>query len=301
MQQRADASDASQVLRTHRSGARFLRVAAHYEPEVLRLGLLEAGGLERVLASAAGPRGRAPTAIVALDGLSERLHLRPVRHGGLLAPLWGERLLGLGRPLRELRVNARLWARGVPVPRPVLVAGRRCGGPFWSAAYATLHQDDALDAIAFLRSAPERRALLRACSAAGSAVRCLHDAGGRHRDLHAGNLLLRPGGSDPQCLVVDLDRARLVPRVDASARMAEIMRLHRSLVKRGLWDAVGEAGCEAFLESYTEGDRRLRERLLAFLPRERRRLTRHRLGHRLGLAQGREAAGERGPEPEREP
>ncbi len=200
-----------------------------------------------------------------------------------MAGLWGDRLLGLRRPSEELRTNARLRERGAPVPRPVLVAGHRGRGLFWRAAVATLHEENAVDGVAFLAGAPQPERLLRACAAAGSAVRVLHDAGGRHRDLHVKNVLVRETGSETQALLIDLDRARVVPELDARARMAEIMRLYRSLVKRGLDTVVGSEGYRAFLSSYTAGDAALGAALLAHLPRELRRLALHRLGHRLGL------------------
>ena len=283
-----EAGRARDELRALRAGPCFLLVAAPFEAVARGLGLLEPGGLELLLAEASGPRGRARTAVIPLEGRSERLHLRPVRHGGALAGLWGDRLLGLGRPSAELRTNARLRARGAPVPRPVLVAGQRRSGPFWHAAVATLHEENAVDGVAFLASAPQPERLLRACAAVGSAVRVFHDAGGRHRDLHVKNVLVREAGSETQALLIDLDRARLVPELDTRARMAEIMRLYRSLVKRGLVAAVGREGCQSFLSAYTAGEQSLGSALLAHLPRERRRLAMHRLGHRLsGAAQRR--------------
>ena len=59
------------------------------------------------------------------------------------------------------------------------------------------------------------------------------------------------------------------------------MRLHRSLVKRGLLAEVGIRGCARFFASYTAGDRELRSALLRRLPRERARLAIHALGWRL--------------------
>src|SRR5262249_18956366 len=47
----------------------------------------------------------------------------------------------------------------------------------------------------------------RAAAAAGRALRRFHDLGGRHRDLHAGNLLLRETEACAEALLVDLDRA----------------------------------------------------------------------------------------------
>ncbi len=245
------------------------------------LGLLEPGRLEALLARARGPAGRARTAVVELPGRPEALHLRPLRHGGLLAPLFGDLVFGLGRPRAELRVGAELAARGAPVVRPALLAARRRLGPVWRAALASLHERGTASGLELLSGAPGRARVLRAAAAAGRALRRFHEAGGRHADLHAGNLLVRESGAEPEVLVADLDRARVGAAPDAAARMAELMRLYRSLVKRGYAGAVGPRGCARFLGAYAGRDRELRRALLRHLPRERRRLARHRLGYRL--------------------
>jgi len=270
-------------LREQRDGDRVLYVTPEFESAALALGLLAPGGLERILAGASGPRGRSRTAVVSLPGRRERLHLRPVHHGGLLRALQRDRLLGLARPLAELHAHARLRAAGAPVPIPVLVAARRVRG-FYRAAVATIHEEDTLDGIALLASGADAAMRRRAASAAGSAVRTLHDAGGRHPDLHIGNLLFRDRGARIEALVVDLDRARVAAPLGAAERMAELMRLHRSLVKRGLLAEVGTRGCAAFFASYTAGERELRGALLRRLPRERARLAIHALGWRLRLS-----------------
>jgi hypothetical protein len=203
-----------------------------------------------------------------------------VRHGGLLAGVLGRALLGLSRPIRELRVTAALGAAGAPVPTPVLVVGERLAGPVWTAAVGTVHEEDARDGVAFLETGPDRARRLSAAAAAGRAVRRFHDAGGRHFDLHVKNLLFRETPEGTEALVIDLDRARLVPRISASRRMTELMRLYRSLLKRGLLPSVGARGCARFFGAYVGGDRALRRALLAHLPREQRRVRLHAFAYR---------------------
>jgi len=274
MDRRADRPGvAEERFRTLRAGDLFLRVAPAYETEARSLGLLEAGGLEALLARGGGPTGRAPSVVLALPGRGERLLLRAVRHGGWLAPLWGDRILGVARPSHELDVTHSLRERGAPVPRPVFAAAHRLAGPLQRAAVATVFEEGAIDALRFLSEAPSAERVMFACRAAGRAVRCLHDAGGRHRDLHLGNLLLREGDGAAECVVVDLDRAQVVAAASPSAWMAEIGRLLRSIVKRGLWPRVGDAGAKAFLDAYTAGDPALHDALLAHWPRERSRLA----------------------------
>jgi 3-deoxy-D-manno-octulosonic acid kinase len=253
-------------------GARLVCDAALADA-VFALGLDDPDTLSRQLQAGTGRTGRAATALLPLPG-GARLQLRAVRHGGLLGPLWGDRLLGLGRPLRELAANASLRERGAPVPRPVLVVGVR-RGPLWSAAVGTLHEPDTRDGLALLASAPAARQAASAAAAAARAVRRFHDAGGRHADLHLGNLLFRERSGGCEALVIDLDKAQVGDPPDAARRMRELMRLYRSLCKRGAPPGLRARAAARFLSAYCAGDRRLRAALLAHLPGELRRLSRH--------------------------
>ncbi len=254
-------------------------VTRGYETAARALGLLEPGGIDAWLARASGP-GRAGAASAPLPG-GGRLHLRPVVHGGALARLRGGWLWGVRRPLAELEAGALLARRGAPVARPVLVASRRRLGPFASASVGTLLIEGARDGAALLAARPSPARIREAAAAAGEAVRRFHDAGGRHADLHAGNLVFREGAGGLEAFVVDLDRARVSASVPPGRRMAEIMRLYRSLAKRGTEARAGARGAAAFLRAYTRGERGLRRALLAHLPRERARLAAHRAGYRL--------------------
>lgn len=262
------------------STAPRLRVAADatLRPALAAAGLLDVAGVRARLASGAGARGRAPIAIVPLAGDAGRVALRGLRRGGWLGPLLGGALAGSRRPFAELAVTARLHAAGAPVPRPLLAIAWRQGA-VWNAALGTAFVERAVDAATLLAAAPGRLRLRRALAAAGRAVRRLHDAGGSHPDLHVGNLLVREAGGDPpEVWIVDLDGARAGAPPDPAARMAQLMRLYRSLRKRDLLAAAGgDRGCLWFLHAYVAGDRALRRALLARLPAERRRLARHAL------------------------
>lgn len=259
----------------HRAGASLLVVDRRFETGALSLGLLAPDALERLRAAHAAAFGRAPTALVELPGDGPRLFVRPVRHGGWLGPLLGGALLGTARPLDELRVTAALHERGAPVAEPAFVLARRRAGPVWSAAVATLREEHARDALAFLGETPSRARLVRGARAAGSAVRRFHDAGGSHRDLHLKNLLVREAPAGTECIVIDLDRAELQRAVSAADRMGQLMRLYRSLAKRRLLAAVGSRGLAAFFGSYVGRDRKLRRALRTRLPLERVRLALH--------------------------
>jgi tRNA A-37 threonylcarbamoyl transferase component Bud32 len=260
--------------------SRYLLVATAYRDAVIRLGLPDPRVARRLLAAGAAAAGRTSTAVVALPGQTPRLHLRPLRHGGVFGGLRRGALLGLRRPIRELAATARLHCAGAPVPVPVVVAGWRLRGPFWSAVIGTLHVEQSLDGVSLLRSDPSPVRLLRAAAAAGCAVRRFHDAGGRHADLHVKNLVFREGDAATEAWVIDLDKARASRVPGARRRALELMRLYRSLLKRGLLQGVGERGCARFLAAYVGGDRDLRRALRSHLRREKLRVALHALAYR---------------------
>jgi 3-deoxy-D-manno-octulosonic acid kinase len=202
-----------------------------------------------------------------------------LRHGGLLGGLLGDRYLGPGRVVRELTVTAGLRAAGAPVPNPVLAHAERLRFGF-RLALATVYEAHAIDALEFLRSAPEPQRIEAAAAAAGSAVRRFHDAGGHHPDLHVKNLLLRESDAGPKVIVIDLDRGQLAAPPSARKRAAEMGRLWRSLWKRQVAEQVGPRGAAAFLSAYCGRDHALREALIARLPAERRRARWHALRYR---------------------
>jgi len=257
------------------SGPVLLVVDARLEADARARGLLETGALARRLAAGGGAQGRAATADLDLVDAGPRVVLRSVRRGGALGPLLGDRLAGPARPLHELEAHAALRAAGAPVPRPVLVWAER-SGVVWRAAVGSERVQDALDALAFLEADPPRHVVLRVAAAAGRAVRAFHDAGGRHRDLHVKNLLVRErAGAAPEVTVIDLDGARAGAVPAPRRRMRELMRLLRSLHKRGVHDRVGADGHAAFFDAYLDGDASLRGALLAHRRREMLRLRVH--------------------------
>ena len=247
------------------------------EDAVGTLSLLAPGGVDRHFARGGGARGRGDTALVEVPGSTEKLVLRRLLHGGVLGPLLGPVFLGMSRPLRELRVTAELRSAGAPVPRPALALGRRLAGTLRSLVVGTYLEPDAVDALNFLESDPARPRLLRAASAVGRAVRRFHDEGGRHSDLHVKNLLIRERGDTAECIVIDLDKARITPGLTPGERMVQIMRLFRSLLKRGVLERVGSRGCARFFSAYCGEDRLLRRALWKRVDRELRKVAIHKL------------------------
>ncbi len=161
-----------------------------------------------------------------LDAGPEQWVLRPYRRGGLAAKLSENRYLWTGlertRAFRELRLTAELFARGLPVPRPV-AAGVERHGPTYSAALITVRLPGARSLVDCLNDAAP--ALLERV---GATVRRFHDAGLDHVDLNARNLLVDAQG---KVWLIDLDRCRL--RSPGQWREANLQRLGRSLAKFG--------------------------------------------------------------------
>ena len=224
--------------------------------------------------------GRSATALLALPGRSERVHVRRVQHGGWLGPLWRGSIWGPGRPAAEWDVNAGLCQSGAPVPRPALALARRGRGPCWTAVYGTVHIEGARDGLAWLASRPAPTDLLAGARAAGAAIRRFHDAGGTHPDLHLKNLLLREESGTMRVWVIDLDGARIAQPPSPARRMRELMRLLRSLRKRGVADIAGPRGVAAAFAAYCAGDRQLRRQLWRRLPAESLRNALHGLTYR---------------------
>ncbi|ATJ81001.1 3-deoxy-D-manno-octulosonic acid kinase [Halomonas beimenensis] len=173
-------------------------------------------------------RGEAPGrgASLFLDAGEDQWVLRPYRRGGLIARLSESRYLWTGlersRPFRELRLTARLFDLGLPVPRPVAAAVFR-HGPAYEAALITVRLPGARSLASRLQQGEVDDALLRRV---GATIRRFHDAGLDHVDLNARNLLV---DADEKVWLIDLDRCRL--RSPGKWQEANLERLARSLVK----------------------------------------------------------------------
>lgn len=167
------------------------------------------------------------------DG-ARRWALRRYLRGGLPARLVRERFVFLGeertRPFRELRLLAQLRALGLPVPAPV-AAGYRRDRLSYVAAILTEHLPRTRSLAELLGAGPVDDGHW---AAIGRMLRRFHDAGVRHADLAAGNILLDERGG---VWLVDFDRGCL--RRPGHWREAVLARLGRSLAKiagpRGDW------------------------------------------------------------------
>ncbi|EWG99660.1 3-deoxy-D-manno-octulosonic acid kinase [Halomonas sp. BC04] len=167
-----------------------------------------------------------------LDANGAQWVLRPYRRGGLMARIARQRYLWMGlertRAFRELRLTAELYARGLPVPRPVAAAVTRHGLAY-EAALITVRIPGARSLADRLIEHTASDELLEAV---GRTIRRFHDNGLDHVDLNARNLLV---DAQKKVWLIDLDRCRL--RKAGSWQEANLRRLDRSLEKFGASEA----------------------------------------------------------------
>jgi len=119
-----------------------------------------------------------------------------------------------GKGVREGRVLRRLGEAGVPAPRVVAFDDEGVD------VLVTLHEPDLADLP------PADIAAAQEVAAVATLLARAHEAGLRHRDLHAGNLALRDGAP----VLVDLGGARVGGPLDATARRHELARLAHGLL-----------------------------------------------------------------------
>lgn len=200
-----------------------------------------AGWPESELLSGRGGRGMAT---LVRGDFGEGI-LRHYRRGGLVGRFISDRYLFLGesrvRCVREFRLLAELYRRGLPAPRPVL-AGWRRSGLFYRAELLT-------------RRVPDSRTLAE-CVAAGAighlwraiglTIARFHRVGAFHADLNAHNVLI---DGREQIWLIDFDRGGLrVPAQDW--QRANLRRLKRSLDKLG---GVSDAAWDDLSRGYDAG------------------------------------------------
>ncbi len=154
-----------------------------------------------------------------------RFVLRHYRRGGLVARVNADRFLWTSemrsRPVREITLNLKLHAAGLPVPLPVAARYEREG----FAYRADIITEYLPDTRSLATCMEEGEVGLQAWAAIGRCIRRFHDHGLCHADLNAHNILLR----GEEVLLVDFDRCSRRP--PGLWRDANLARLRRSLDK----------------------------------------------------------------------
>lgn len=177
--------------------------------------------------------GRGVAYAVPLPDGTTRVVVRRSRHGGLLAPLTGDRFLPPTRAPHELSVSLRLARVGIPTPELIAYARYSAGALFLRTDVLTAEIPEAVDLDAALvnaADAPERAALL---AAATELLRQLADARVRHPDLNLKNVLISRDENDQlQAMILDVDRVWFAEPHARGTAAANLRRFVRSARKR---------------------------------------------------------------------
>lgn len=217
-------------------------------------------------------RGR-PVRVVLPDGTAGVL--RRYRHGGLLRGLTGTLFAGRSRPLAELAATERARRAGVNVPEVLAAWHRPVLGFLHRGFLLTREVPGARDLVAVFGAGERAGAALRTL---GAEVRRMHEAGVLHADLHVKNVLVDGGG---RVTILDFDRARVAKSWPPAARIANLLRFDRSLVKLGRRGvAVARTDRLRFFAGYWPEGLPPGERA-DVVRRCRASLRRHRLGWRI--------------------
>jgi len=164
---------------------------------------------------------------------SGRWVVRQLSHGGMLAPLTGDRFLRLGvpRPFNELRLSISLRDLGIATPT-VVAAVVYPSGLVYRGEVAREEITDAADLAECLFDSKLSQPLRSdALSSAGQLIGCLHRAGIVHPDLNIRNVLIRWGDEPIEAYILDIEKCWIEAHLSQRARRGMLNRFHRSIRK----------------------------------------------------------------------
>ncbi|HEX5072208.1 MAG TPA: lipopolysaccharide kinase InaA family protein [Gemmatimonadaceae bacterium] len=177
-------------------------------------------------------RGRGVAYAVPLPGGETRVVVRHSRHGGLLAPVTGDRFFPPTRAPHELRTALRLAESHVPTPEVIAYATYPAGAVFRRSDVATREVTGGKDLADVLARPDDGEARSMALGATAELLRALERAGARHPDLNVTNVLIvATDGWPARALVLDVDRVVFGEPGDARIGAANVRRLLRSARK----------------------------------------------------------------------
>jgi 3-deoxy-D-manno-octulosonic acid kinase len=177
-------------------------------------------------------RGRGTAYAVPLPDGETRVVVRHSRHGGLLAPVTGDRFLPPTRAPNELRTALRLAESGVATPQVIAYATYPAGALLRRSDVATREVVGGADLGALLATPSPADMRASIWQATAELLRALQRAGARHPDLNIGNVLVVADERDVhRALVLDVDRVGFGRANDPQIGDANLARLVRSLRK----------------------------------------------------------------------
>jgi lipopolysaccharide kinase (Kdo/WaaP) family protein len=177
-------------------------------------------------------RGRGVAYAVPLPDGETRVVVRHSRHGGLLAPVTGDRFFPPTRAPHELSTALRLAEAHVPTPEVIAYATYPAAAMFRRSDVATREVVGGSDLADVLARGDDGEARSAALGATAELLRALERAGARHPDLNVTNVLIvDTDGLPARALVLDVDRVVFGERGDARVGAANVRRLLRSARK----------------------------------------------------------------------
>jgi 3-deoxy-D-manno-octulosonic acid kinase len=187
----------------------------------------------------------------------DRWVVRRLSHGGLLAPVTGDRFLRLGtpRPFNELELSRALAELGVPTPQVVAAVVYR-SGPTYRGEVAREEITNAMDLAACLfgDSAFDESKRCEALAAAGLAIGSAHRVGLIHSDLNLRNVLVQWSDRSPLAYILDIEKSSIAPGLMRLKRGQMMRRFQRSALKfeSQTGKRVNEVEWDAFVSAYKE-------------------------------------------------
>lgn len=182
-------------------------------------------------------RGRAPVFVAALPHSGHTVVVRHAWHGGLLAPLTGDRFLRPTRAPREMQIAAALLACGIPTSDICGAVRYAAGAGLVRVDVVSRYLEDSVDLGTVLTGLAPVYPLDLALAATSTLLRQLARRGIVHPDLNVKNILLRPtsGPTSPagtlEALVIDVDvlvwDASWVGEVAMQRNVARLLRSMR--------------------------------------------------------------------------
>ena len=178
-------------------------------------------------------RGRAPVYVAHITAAHETVVVRHAWHGGLFAPITGDRFRGTRRASREFLTSAMLRDLGVPTTEVLGFASYPATCGLRRVDVVSRFLPDAFDLGLILAGLVPGMMREDALAATGVLLTRLAVAGVVHPDLNVKNVLVRREVDGTlTALIIDVDVVRMQPPLMAAHTMqANLSRLVRSMRK----------------------------------------------------------------------
>jgi len=195
--------------------------------------------------------------------------------------------LGKKRFLQEVRVSEWARDRGIPTAEVLALRIEHKGFCLYRGDLVTREIEGSEDLDEYLKST---RTGKRGTQERGKEIirsvafllQGMHRAGLYHADLNLKNILVQINEGGVNSYVIDLDRARVIKPLGSRMRVRNLVRLYRSLDKKGyLKDRVGLRDIVAFVRAYCGEDQELLTVCKEVMRKDMWLLRYHRAGWRI--------------------